>query len=164
MKIPILLLASLILSACQSMHSNDPSQLSFRVPAGSTLSLNKAVEIPAGKTHVYVQSGRVGAESDGNLYDLGCRLNFKAFGPRTVNPEVFNIVRTADREGWESRPNIYFYSTEVFLASEKNTDVISMLCRTWAVPPSFNFSYADMEQTLGNYFTFAFNFPAPAKQ
>ena len=164
MKILAPLLVPLMLSACQSMHSTDPSQLSFRVPAGSTLSLNKAVDIPAGKTHVFFQSGRVGAQSDGNLYELGCRLNFREFGPRTVKPEVFNILRTADREGWESRPNIYFYSTEIFLESKEDTDIISMLCRTWAVPPSFNFSYADIQQTLGDYFTFAFNFPAPADQ
>ena len=139
-----------------SMQSDDPSLLSFRVPAGSTLSLNKAIEIPAGQTHVMIQAGQLTTESKSNQYDVACRLNFREFGPRTVAPEVFNIRRTEHREGWESRPNFYFYSSEIFLDSEKGTDVINMECSTWAVPPSFNFSFGDMQQTLGDYFTFQF--------
>ena len=141
------------------MKSDDPSQLSFRVPGGSTLSLNRTVEIPAGKTHVFIQSGQLTTESERNQYHLGCRLNFREFGPRTIEPEVFAIRRTEHGEGWESRPNFYFYRSEIFLDSEKGTDVIKLECDRWAVPPSFNFSFADMQQTLGDYLTFNFNFP-----
>jgi hypothetical protein len=158
------LLAALMLSACQSMQSDDPSLLSFRAPAGSTLALNKTVEIPAGQTHVMIQAGQLTAESKRNLYDLSCRLNFREFGPRTIQPEVFKVRRTEEREGWESRPNFYFYATEIFLDSEKGTDVIKMECDTWAMPPSFNFSYADIQQTLGDYLTFVFKSPASQKQ
>ena len=152
-----------MLSACQSMQSDDPSLLSFRVPAGSTLALNKVIEIPAGQTHVMVQSGQLTTESTRNLYDLSCRLNFREFGPRTIQPEVFKIRRTEEREGWESRPNFYFYATEIFLDSEKGTDVIKMECDTWTQPPSFNFSYAEIQQTLGDYFTLEYNFPTSAE-
>ena len=160
MKYATPLLAAPMLSACLSMQSDDPSLLSFRVPAGSTLSLNKAIEMPAGQTHVMIQAGQLTGESNRNLYDLSCRLNFREFGPRTIQPEVFKIRRTEEREGWESRPNFYFYATEIYLDSEKGTDVIKMECDTWAMPPSFNFSYADIQQTLGDYVNFQFNFPA----
>ena len=159
MKYPAVFLTSLMLSACQSMQSDDPSSLSFRVPAGSTLALNKAIEIPAGQTHALIQAGRLTPESGRNMYDVGCRLNFRNFGPRTIEPEVFNIRRTAHREGWESRPNFYFYSSEIFLDSERGTDVISLECSNWTVPPSFNFSFADMQQALGDYLTFDFRIP-----
>ena len=159
MKHAAVITALLMLSACQSMQSEDPSSLSFRVPAGSTLALNKAIEIPAGQTHAMIQSGELTTESRSNQYEVGCRLNFKNFGPRTIEPEVFNIRRTAHREGWESRPNFYFYSSEIFLDSERGTDVISLECSTWTVPPSFNFSFADMQQALGDYLTFDFRIP-----
>ena len=163
MKYAPLLLVSLLLSACTSMQSKDPSLLSFRVPDGSTLALNRAVTIPAEQTHSLIQSGQLTTGSDRNQYHLSCRLNFREFGPRTIEPEVFTIRRTEHREGWESRPNIYFYTSEIFLNSAKGTDIINMVCGRWAAPPSFNFSFADMQQTLGDFVTFQFNFPASAE-
>jgi len=154
-----LLLASLALSACQTTQSNDPSSLSFRVPPGSTLALNKAIEIPAGQTHALIQSGQLVTDSGRNQYEVACRLNFREFGPRTIAPEVFSIRRTEHREGWESRPNFYFYASEIFLDSATGTDVIKLECDTWAMPPSFNFSFADMQQALGDYLTFKFSSP-----
>ena len=141
------------------MQSEDPSLLSFRVPDGSTLSLNKAIDIPAGQTHTFIQAGELTTESGRNQYHLSCRLNFREFGPRTIEPEVFTIRRTEHGEGWVSSPNIYFYTSEIFLDSGTGTDVIKMECGRWAVPPAWNFSFADMQQTLGDYLTFNFNFP-----
>ena len=159
MKYAILFLAALALTACQFSQSDDPSLLSFRVPAGSTLVLNKDIDIPAGQTHVRVQSGQLTTESKRNQYDLSCRLDFRNFGPRTISPETFNIRRTEHREGWVSRPNIYFYATEMFLDSANGTDVIKMECDMWAIAPSFNFSFADIQDTLGDYLALAFATP-----
>ena len=159
MKYAALLLASLALLACQSMQSDDPALLSFRVPSGSTLSLNKVIEIPAGQTHIVIQSGQLSSESGRNQYHLSCRLDLREFGPRVIEPEVFTIRRDEHSEGWESRPNFYFYRSEIFLDSKKGTDIIKLVCNRWAVPPSSNFSFADMQQTLGDYLTFGFNFP-----
>ena len=157
MQHPALLLAPLLLSACQSMQSNDPSSLFFSIPPDSTLSLNKNLEITEGNTHVLIQHGKPTTENQRNQYDLGCRVSFREFGPRTVTPELFNIQRTEHNEGWVSRPNIYFYSTEIYLSSGKGTDIIKMECGNWASWPSNNFSIADIEQTLGDYFSFSFN-------
>ena len=164
MKLATFLLLPLIVSACQSVATDNPAELSFRVPPGSTLSLNKKIDIAEGNTHVMFQSGKITTEKQRNNYVVACRLNFRGFGPRTIEPEVFNILRTAEDEGWESRPNIYFYSTEIHLSSEKGTDVIKMFCNTWAMPPSVNFSYAELAETLGDYFTFSFNSPESTKQ
>ena len=160
MKHAALLLASLSLSACQSMQSNDPSLLSFNIPPGSTLSLNKNLAITEGNTHAQIQNGKLTTESKRNQYGLGCRVDFRAFGPRTITPEVFNIRRTEHNEGWVSRPNIYFYSTEIYLSSDKGTDIIKLVCGNWATWPSTNFSIADIEHTLGDYFSFSFKQPA----
>ncbi len=159
MKLAIPILGSLFLSACQSTQSVDPSKLSFRVPAGSSLSLNREIEIPEGQTHIMMQSGQLTSESNRNQYDVACRLNFREFGPRTVAPEVFSIRRTEHREGWESRPNFYFYASEIYLDSAAGTDVIKLECDTWAMPPSINFSFADMQEALGDYLTFKYSSP-----
>jgi hypothetical protein len=159
MKHAIPVLVSLILSSCQTTQSDDPSSLSFRVPSGSALVLNKAIEIPEGQTHVMIQAGQLITESRRNQYNVACRLNFREFGPRTIEPEVFDIRRTEHSEGWESRPNFYFYASEIFLDSKAGTDVIKLECDTWAMPPSFNFSFADMQQALGDYLTFKFSSP-----
>ena len=156
MRFASLLLVSLILSACQTTPSSDPASLSFRVPPGSTLSLNKNIDIPDGKTHVVIQNGKLTAQNKKNDYVVACRLNFKDFGPRTITPEAFNILRTEDDEGWVSRPNIYYYSTEIYLGSNKGTDVIKLTCGNWAMPPSTTFSYAEIAQTLGDYLSFSY--------
>ena len=163
MRLATLLLLSLLLAACQSIPSKNPESLSFRVPPGSTLSLNKNLDIAEGNTHVMLQSGKLTTENKRNNYVVACRVNFKDFGPRTVEPEVFNILRTEDGEGWVSRPNIYSYTTEIYLGSDKGTDIIKIVCNTWAMPPSVNFSYAEIQQALGDYFTFSFNFPESSK-
>lgn len=159
-----LLLASLALAACQTTQSDDPASLSFRVPSGSSLVLNKAIEIPEGQTHVMMQAGQLITESRRNQYNVACRLNFREFGPRTIEPEVFNIRRTEHSEGWESRPNFYFYASEIFLDSKTGTDVIKLECDTWAMPPSLNFSFADMQEALGDYLAFKYSSPEPAKK
>jgi hypothetical protein len=160
MKQAALLLVSLSLFACQSMQSSDTSSFSFSIPPGSTLSLNKSLEITGGNTHALIQDGKLTTENQRNQYTLGCRIDFREFGPRTVAPEVFNIRRTEHNEGWVSRPNIYFYTTEIYLDSDKGTDIIKLVCGNWATWPSTNFSIADIEQTLGDYLSFSFKQPA----
>ena len=159
----VFILTPLLLSACQSMQSDDPSLLSFKIPPGSTLALNKNIEITEGNTHAQFQHGKLTTEKRRSQYDLGCRLDFREFGPRTVTPEIFNIERTEHNEGWISRPNIYFYSTEIYLSSDNDTDIIKLVCGNWATWPATNFSIADITHTLGDYFSFFFNPPEPIK-
>jgi hypothetical protein len=59
MKTICLPLAALLISACTTTQTTDPSSLSFKTPKGSTLSLNKNLEIPDGKTHAALQAGEL---------------------------------------------------------------------------------------------------------
>jgi hypothetical protein len=156
MKLKPLLLTILILSSCQSLHSNNPDSIFFDIPDGSTLTLNKSLPIAEGYTHALIQYGKVTTTAQVNNYDVNCRFELKKFGPRTIEPETFKIRDTEDGQEWVSQPSIKRFYTEVFLDSDKGTDVIKLTCQDWGDAIDKNFPVADMQKTLGDYFTFKF--------
>jgi hypothetical protein len=145
-----------LLCSCQSMQSSDPSSVEFNIPGGSTLSLNKSLEIPGSETHVRLQAGKQIADRDKDDYRLNCRFDLKQFGPRSIQPETFKILRTEDGQEWVSRAGIMRYYTEVYLQSEKGTDVIKLSCQQSSDMYQRHFTVADMQNVLGEYFTFTF--------
>ena len=156
MKILLLTITFITLIACQSLQSNDPSSMFFNIPGDSTLTLNKDLEISSQNTHALIQAGKVITEKERNEYDINCRLDFKKFGPRTIKPETYNISRTEDGSEWVSQPAIKRFYTEVYLSSEKDTDVIKMECQEWGDSIDRNFTVSEMAEALGSYFIFNF--------
>jgi len=156
MKRPILFLAVLTVSSCASLHSSDPSSMAFSIPEGSTLSLNKKLSISHRDTHAVVQHGKETTDKDKNDYAINCRLDVKEFGPRSIEPEVFKIKRTEDGQNWISQPSILRFYTEIYLSSDKGTDIIKMVCQEYGDQTDRNFTVAEMQAALGDYFTFSF--------
>jgi hypothetical protein len=156
--------AILMLSSCQMTQSTDPSLLSFSIPKGSTLALNKDLEIPGDKTHAMLQYGKVTTDRSRNDYEVNCRFDVKKFGPRTIKPEVFKISRTENGGNMISTAGIIRNYTDVHLVSDKGTDVIKLTCQEWAITRDKNFTVADMEKAVGDYFTFTFPQSSTAKQ
>jgi hypothetical protein len=156
MKKSIFLLAAFTLSACASLHSNDPNSMFFSIPIDSTLSLNKQLSIPDNDTHVVVQHGKEVSDNDKNDYAINCRLDLKKFGPRTIAPEDFKITRTEDGQNWISHPSIMRFYTEIYLSSDKGTDIIKMVCQEYGDQKDRNFTVAEMQQALGDIITFKF--------
>ncbi|NOQ90948.1 MAG: hypothetical protein GQ549_08390 [Gammaproteobacteria bacterium] len=152
----MLIPALLSITACQAMHSSDPSSMFFNIPSESTLSLNKDLEITSENTHALIQAGKSITKKERNEYDINCRLDFKKFGPRTVKPETFIINRTEDGSEWFSQPTIKRFYTEVYLSSEKDTDIIKLECQTWGDGIDRNFTVTEMQQALGDLLTFDF--------
>ena len=155
-KLFVLALAPLILISCQSLHSNDPDSLTFNIPKGSTLSLNKKIMLAHDNTHAVIQYGKETTGKDRQFYDVNCRLNFKKFGPRTIEPETFKITHTVDGTNWIAVGFILRFYTEIYLTSNKNTDVIKMVCQEYGDQADNHFTVKDIETTLGNYFSFNF--------
>jgi hypothetical protein len=145
------------LSSCQSVRSDDPTSIFFSIPAGSTLTLNNDLAIADGDTHALIQHGKVTTSAAVNKYDVWCSFDLKNFGPRTIKPETFKIRRTEDGQEWVSQPAIKRFYTEVYLDSEKGTDVIKLVCQDWGDGIDKNFPVADMQKALGDYFTFTFS-------
>ncbi len=159
--IPLLILA---LSSCQSMQSSDPASLSFKMPAGSTLTLNKDLEIPDDKTHALLQSGKLIPERDKNDYKLNCRFDVKKFGPRTIKPETFKIIRNEDGQNTVSDAGIIRFYSDIYLESDKDTDVIKLTCQEYGGVTDVTFSYVDIDTAVGDYFTFTYPESKPATQ
>jgi len=145
------------ITSCQSMHSNDPDALSFNIPADSTLSLNKALSVPREYTHAIIQYGKETTDDNRHDYDVNCRLDFKEFGPRTIQAETYKITRTEDGTNWISQPSILRFYTEIYLSSDKNSDVIKMVCQEYGDQSDYHFTVKEIETALGDYFSFAFN-------
>ena len=156
MKKSILFLALLTITSCQSMHSSDPDSLGFSIPKGSTLSLNKKLTIPHNDTHAVVQYGKETTDNDRHDYDVNCRLNVKEFGLRTIEPEDFKVARTEDGTNWISQPSILRFYTVIYLSSGKGTDVIKMVCQEYGDQTDYHFTVKEIEETLGDYFSFTF--------
>ena len=53
--------------------------------------------------------------------------------------------------------------TDVFLDSNKGTDVIKLTCREQGYRMDGTFTIADMKTAVGNYFTFTFAENVPVK-
>lgn len=156
MRLVALPLITLFLTSCQTMHSDDPDSMAFNIPPGSTLTLNKSLEIADGETHAMIQAGRQISKKDKNEYDINCRLELREFGPRTIDPEVFIVSRTEDGQEWFSYPTIKRFYSEVYLRSENNTDVIKLMCQQWGSGRDRNFTVSEMQQALADYFSFTF--------
>lgn len=158
----LLILGILSISGCTTMHSNDPDSLAFSIPKGSTMSLNNAIDIPHRQTHVTIQRGKAIKDEERDFYNVNCRIDFKAFGPRTIQPETFIVKREENGQNWISQPSILRFYSEIYLASEKDTDVIKMVCQTYGGTTDRNFTVAEMQQALGDYITFNFKLPEKA--
>ena len=157
MKKTTLLISVIALNACSSMQSTNPDSMYFEIPEGSTLSLNKSVSIPANDTHTVIQGGKEIKDKDKNEYAINCRLDVKKFGPRTIEPEDFKITRTEDGTNWISKPSIMRFYTEVYLSSDKGTDIIKLVCQEYGDQKDRNFTVKEMQDALGDYFSFKFN-------
>lgn len=163
MNLRLIPMVVLLLNSCQSMQSTDPTSLSFSIPDGSTLSLNKDLEIPEDKTHALLQAGKLTTGKNRDKYKLNCRFDVKTFGPRTIRPEVFKIRRTEDGQEKVSDAGIVRFYSDVYLDSDKGTDVIKLTCQEWGGKIDRNFTVSEMEAALGDYFTFTFPESKPTK-
>jgi len=148
--------AVLLLSSCQSMQSDDPSSLSFRVPDGSTLTLNNELDIPNGQTHAMMQADKLTTEKDRDEYKINCRFDVTTFGPRTIKPEVFKIQRTEDGRNMVSQGGIMRFYSDFYLQSDNGTDVIKLTCQQLGYTIDRHATVSEIETALSHYFTFTF--------
>jgi len=150
-----LMLFALVLAGCQTTATTDVNSLWFKIRPGSTLVLNQPVEIPAGVAHIDLQNGQLSGGVD--EYTVNCTFEIENLGPHTVTPDTFLITDASDAQEWISQPDILRFYKVLRLKSDRQPDVLKLVCQDWAGPLLGRpVSVGEIEKAVGAYFTFHF--------
>ena len=148
---------AMLLAGCEVLQAqkSDINSEFYKVPAGSKLILNRPLEIPAGRAHVVIQSGRSGAGA--NQYAVNCQLEVRTLGPGRVQPDTFDISWAENTQEWVSQPNIMRFYRVLHLKSATQPDVLNLMCQDWDGPLlGRNVSIPEMRAALGDVITLEF--------
>jgi hypothetical protein len=153
----IALLAILLLAGCEALLASkyDINSQFYKIPAGSKLILHRTLDIPAGRAHVVIQSGRSGAGA--NEYAVNCEFEVRTLGPGQVQPDTFDITWAEMSQQWVSQPNIMRFYRILHLQSAAQPDVLKLMCQDWDGPLlGRNISIPEMRAALGDVITLEF--------
>jgi len=155
MKALIMLAAGIILGGCQSLASNDPGSVWFRMPSGTELVLNRELSIPAQRAHIMLQHGTPSRAA--SQFDVACRFEVKDLGPRTIQPDTFLITGYSTQEMWENYPHTKRYYKVIRLESRQQSGIMPMVCEYYDYPIRGRpVTLTQIQEALGDYFTFRF--------
>src|SRR5216684_2603759 len=166
----------IFLCACQSLNSQNENSPYYQIPAGSTLTLNKEIDVPAGKAAVYIQNGQI-VDSSGQVheYDPYCNLEMRAIKdvPQPVKSDQF-VVLKSKQETKLSRadfmllasnnlllagkmgggPSQKLQSTLLDLRSEKQPEVFRLTCQRWDTRTTVStpLTVGEIRKTLSDVF------------
>lgn len=178
MKIHLLVLLTLSLTACQSTAELPKTSPYFKIPVGSYLVLNQALEIAPTSATVRLQFGQIISRFDTQDFEPTCVLesnNVDATAQR-IEPDRFKIIRVRQGDNalsaqaqpptglisvstrFVSGGGRQYFKTELFLRSEKQPQVLAMTCQHAREAGSTLFelrplTVAEIQQALGAYFT-----------
>ena len=146
----LLLLAVLILSGCALVEVEpDPASPFYPVPEGSVLEIHQPITIPAGRTRVWLQRGRVVAGQD--WWHPACNLEVNTLDrerSRTVEPGRFEVIRVQGMDdfarqqipaggvmnaglyaGYDTGGNTWMWrGHHLWLSSAEQPDVLRLTC------------------------------------
>jgi len=165
-----LLIFSFTVSCTQTIDNNIKSQF-YSVPEGSTLTLNKPVEIIQNTARTYFQNGLITKENDLNIYYPHCSITVNNLleHNRTLKPTSFTIYKVEDQEEHAQRfimyasikslshsdgPSIIGQASYYYLKSADEPDVRTLECVQWGDPFYVKYvSISDIQSALGEFFT-----------
>lgn len=171
---PILLLViTAITGACVTQLELNVSSPYFNAYAGSKLTLLKPIQIPPETASVYIQDGETKSYRAVDSYRAYCvfEVNTRREVAQTIEPDEFAVVRyrrdfeqvnsgaivpvaTLSLSGEMSNPMATVYSSELYLKSDKQPDVLRMTCSHWDDPETGNYlTVAEIKQTLNGLMT-----------
>jgi hypothetical protein len=173
MRFSIIFALFALLAGCQP-PVKDINSPYYSVPVGSTLTLNKEIEIPAGHVSMYMQRGKQYlGYGDVEKYYPSCKfeLNTPLKDVRQiVHPDVFTIYKVVRdtyvvqsnavmlasivMDGSGDGPTALTFSTIMYLRSEKQPDVFRLTCEHWDDPTDGDhLTISDIRKALGDMFT-----------
>jgi hypothetical protein len=167
------LMAVLLLSACQSFINLQAWPPPYSLPAESGIAINQDLTIAPNAVAVWIQYGKVLHRRDVNLSYANCRFELYTLQAveRTIYKDeariekfvnttdyvssgFFTLASLADASGDGGAPTAGIYSTNIYLQSAKQPDLYRLICEHWDDPASGSYlTIAQIQETLGNIAT-----------
>ena len=150
MKIVLVILTTISLTACEHQPVDPFNSPYYRVPVQSTLKLHQPLTIPANQARVLIQNGKILSRSQIDQYYPHCEFEIRTLkdAAQTITPDSFIVIKVA-RDMESSLDEIMYasmvadnsgfsliaYSTLYYLQSDKQPDVLRMTCLYWTDDP-----------------------------
>lgn len=146
MKTLALLVPILLLSACAQPEIHKYDSPYYKIPVGSSLTLNQDIIIPAGQARTLIQYGKMVAKRNQiDQYYPWCEFEVRTLNEedQVIQPDQFRISRLSKEFRYSSRSIMYAsladndysrligYATVMYLQSDKQPDVYRMTCLYW---------------------------------
>lgn len=96
MKTLLVLLGAVALAGCTTHMAQRTETSLYKVPAGSVIRLAERIRIPAGRTRIWIQSGRI-VGTGFNSFEPSCNVEVTRLDntrDQYVEPGEFRVVRT----------------------------------------------------------------------
>jgi hypothetical protein len=153
MKTAVATLFAAVLAGCHTAASYDISSSGYRIPPGSSLTVNKELRIPSGQRHVKLQHGQPVAGVD--EFKINCEIRVYDLGVESIRPDSFRITRTGEGREWELQPTVLRFFRVLHLRSEAQPEVLKLICQKSDDPlAGRNPTVPQMQEALGDYITF----------
>lgn len=173
MRKTLLLCCVTFLWSCNTPGDYGQESPYYRYPENGRFVLNQALEIPANWATARLQSGKVVAFGHVQEQEAHCivELDKVLTEPQRIEPDVFTIIRVqrsiselAAASGFfiraaftdGSRPTQMFYKTIFTLKSDKQPDVLRMICQSDQYAAGMGIPrhliVPEIRQALGNIF------------
>lgn len=116
-RIAVIVVSMMIVTACQTTdYMGDETSYRYRIPVGSTLTLNQPLTIPADRRSIYIFRGKVVTYKNVDIYYPHCRFKLKTVSnqARTVNPDNFTVTKINDWEDYQAQGPLRFADAGIY--------------------------------------------------
>ena len=172
MKWILILFIIFTLTACESLLVDGTPFV--EAPLNSRLVLKQELEIPSGQVAVYIQDGKIVTAKGVRVRRPNCKFEIRTIEDRVrkVMPDEFRIIRYFLDRNFVSSGAVMLasvgmvfadsggataevYTTEMFLHSENQPDVLRLSCEHWEDPADGTYLTLDeIKQALGQVIKF----------
>ena len=148
-----LLAAYLSLSACSS---NPDHSVALDLSEGSTVILEKPIDIPPLHSHVLFQHGAIIKSGELQPYDISCIMDNRELGPKVIQAASFVVTDIQFYEEMYSDAGaVIRYYTEFYLRSNNQQTEFILTCQTLDdTTQYYSFPTDVISQATGDYFSF----------
>ena len=155
MKTALASLFAAVLAGCHTAASYDIHSSGYRIPPGSSLTVNKELPIQSGQRHVKLQHGQPVAGVD--EFKINCEIRVYDLGVESIRPGSFRITSAGEGREWELRPTVLRFFRVLNIKSEAQPEVLKLICQKSDDPlAGRNPTVPQMQEALGEYITFEF--------